>query len=209
MKLYTLSLGMLETNCYLIESETEVLIIDPGAEPEKIINQIMVINKPVAAVLLTHAHFDHIGAVDEICNKYNAPLYIAEKEKYWLTDAELNGSGKFLSYGLPETIVKQHPKVIAKGHRTIKSFSFEVLETPGHSPGSLSFIFEDFAIVGDTLFKEGIGRTDLKDGNLQSLMHSITEVLFSLDEEMTVYPGHGPKTTIGYEMDHNPYINGY
>jgi len=204
-----MSLGMLETNCYIVENDRAVLVIDPGAEPERVINQIRAINKPVTAILLTHTHFDHIGAVDELCRQFDVPLYAADKEKYWLTNSEFNGSQKYSAYGMPEIIVRQIPKVLVKGSRTIGTFQFDVYETPGHSPGSLSFVFDDFAVVGDTLFKEGIGRTDLKEGNLQSLMHSITEVLFRLDEQMIIYPGHGPKTTIGYEMNHNPFINGY
>ncbi len=209
MKVHTMSLGMLETNCYIVENDRAVLVIDPGAEPERVINQIRAINKPVTAILLTHTHFDHIGAVDELCRQFDVPLYAADKEKYWLTNSEFNGSQKYSAYGMPEIIVRQIPKVLVKGSRTIGTFQFDVYETPGHSPGSLSFVFDDFAVVGDTLFKEGIGRTDLKEGNLQSLMHSITEVLFRLDEQMIIYPGHGPKTTIGYEMNHNPFINGY
>jgi len=204
-----MSLGMLETNCYIVENDRAVLVIDPGAEPERVIDQIRAINKPVTAILLTHTHFDHIGAVDELCRQFDVPLYAADKEKYWLTNSEFNGSQKYSAYGMPEIIVRQIPKVLVKGSRTIGTFQFDVYETPGHSPGSLSFVFDDFAVVGDTLFKEGIGRTDLKEGNLQSLMHSITEVLFRLDEQMIIYPGHGPKTTIGYEMNHNPFINGY
>lgn len=209
MKVHTMSLGILETNCYIVENDRAVLVIDPGAEPERVINQIRAINKPVTAILLTHTHFDHIGAVDELCRQFDVPLYAADKEKYWLTNSEFNGSQKYSAYGMPEIIVRQIPKVLVKGSRTIGTFQFDVYETPGHSPGSLSFVFDDFAVVGDTLFKEGIGRTDLKEGNLQSLMHSITEVLFRLDEQMIIYPGHGPKTTIGYEMNHNPFINGY
>ncbi len=209
MKVHTMSLGMLETNCYIVENDRAVLVIDPGAEPERVIDQIRAINKPVTAILLTHTHFDHIGAVDELCRQFDVPLYAADKEKYWLTNSEFNGSQKYSAYGMPEIIVRQIPKVLVKGSRTIGTFQFDVYETPGHSPGSLSFVFDDFAVVGDTLFKEGIGRTDLKEGNLQSLMHSITEVLFRLDEQMIIYPGHGPKTTIGYEMNHNPFINGY
>ena len=194
MKVHTMSLGMLETNCYIVENDRAVLVIDPGAEPERVIDQIRAINKPVTAILLTHTHFDHIGAVDELCRQFDVPLYAADKEKYWLTNSEFNGSQKYSAYGMPEIIVRQIPKVLVKGSRTIGTFQFDVYETPGHSPGSLSFVFDDFAVVGDTLFKEGIGRTDLKEGNLQSLMHSITEVLFRLDEQMIIYPGHGPKT---------------
>ncbi|KAA1040107.1 MBL fold metallo-hydrolase [Macrococcus equipercicus] len=209
MKLHAMSLGMLETNCYIVENDEEVLVIDPGAEAEKIINQLVAVNKPVAGILLTHTHFDHIGAVDDLCRKFDVPVYVSDKEKYWLSNSAFNGSQKFSRYGIPEIVIRQEPKIIAKGQRHVKSFDFQVMETPGHSPGSLTYVFDDFAVVGDTLFNEGIGRTDLKDGNLQSLMHSITEVLFSLDEATVIYPGHGPKTTIGHEMDHNPYVNGY
>ncbi|TDM04344.1 MBL fold metallo-hydrolase [Macrococcus carouselicus] len=205
MKVHTLSLGPIQTNCYIIENEEAVLIIDPGAEVEKIQSLIQKLDKPLEAILLTHAHFDHIGAVDDLVTLTDKKVYMGDEEKYWLSDPSSNGSEKFKSYGLEEILIRTKPVVIRPGSKKIGSFQFTVIHTPGHSPGSLSFVFNDFAIVGDTLFKEGIGRTDLKEGNMQTLMNSI-EQLLELGDDMLIYPGHGPKTTIEYERENNPYL---
>ncbi|GGB04842.1 MBL fold metallo-hydrolase [Macrococcus hajekii] len=205
MKIHVLCLGPIQTNCYFVENEESILVIDPGAEYERIEKQLEAIGKPVAAILLTHAHFDHIGAVDALVADTEATVYIGQEEQYWLADPESNGSLKFKSYGLDEIVSRTKPEIIRPGKKSVGTFKFDVIHTPGHSPGSVSYIFKDFAVVGDTLFKEGIGRTDLKEGNLQQLMNSIDQLL-ELPDEMTIYPGHGPKTTIQYESDNNPYL---
>ncbi|UJS26934.1 MBL fold metallo-hydrolase [Macrococcoides canis] len=206
MKKKKIALGMIETNCYIIENEQEILIVDPGSEPERLIDTIGNTDKKVSGVLLTHAHFDHIGAVDAICSHYQCALYMSQIEKYFLTDPLKNGSEKFRQYGIEPVIVNQQPKYLDNGVQQIGTFSFEVRHTPGHSPGSLSFIFKNFAIVGDTLFKEGIGRTDLYQGDTSQLLSSIDRELFSLDEACIICPGHGPDTTVGYEKLNNPYL---
>ncbi|MEE1106688.1 MBL fold metallo-hydrolase [Macrococcoides canis] len=206
MKKKKIALGMIETNCYILENEQEILIVDPGSEPERLIETIGNTDKKVSGVLLTHAHFDHIGAVDAICSHYQCALYMSQIEKYFLTDPLKNGSEKFRQYGIEPVIVNQQPKYLDNGVQQIGTFSFEVRHTPGHSPGSLSFIFKNFAIVGDTLFKEGIGRTDLYQGDTSQLLSSIDRELFSLDEACIICPGHGPETTVGYEKVNNPYL---
>lgn len=201
-----IALGMIETNCYILENGQEILIVDPGSEPERLIDTIGNTDKKVIGVLLTHAHFDHIGAVDAICSHYQCALYMSQIEKYFLTDPLKNGSDKFRQYGIEPVIVNQQPKYLANGVQQIGTFNFEVRHTPGHSPGSLSFIFKNFAIVGDTLFKEGIGRTDLYQGDTSQLLSSIHRELLSLDETCIICPGHGPETTVGYEKVNNPYL---
>lgn len=206
MKKKKIALGMIETNCYILENEQEILIVDPGSEPERLIDTIGNTDKKVIGVLLTHAHFDHIGAVDAICSHYQCALYMSQIEKYFLTDPLKNGSEKFRQYGIEPVIVNQQPKYLDNGVQQIGTFNFEVRHTPGHSPGSLSFIFKNFAIVGDTLFKEGIGRTDLYQGDTSQLLSSIDRELLSLDESIIICPGHGPETTVGYEKVNNPYL---
>ena len=161
MKVHSYSLGIVETNCYIIEGESELLVIDPGDNGEFINERIKKFNKKLAAILLTHAHFDHIGGIDAVVNKQGVEVYVHNEEKSWLTDTVKNGSKKFEAYQLPQVVQKTIPTVIDEGHHVIGEFEFEALHTPGHSPGSLTFVFDDFAIVGDTLFKGGIGRTDL------------------------------------------------
>lgn len=209
MQRIKMPLGVIQTNCYLLNNEDQVLIIDPGAESNKIINKITELNSKPVAVLLTHAHFDHIGAVEEICNHYQIDVFVSEIEKYWLSDPVKNGSEKFKAFNIPPISTGVKPKILQKGKMKMKSFEFEVRHTPGHSPGSMSFIFEDFAIVGDTLFKDSIGRTDLYEGNHQQLINSINESLLSLDESMVICPGHGDETTVQREMDLNPFLNGF
>lgn len=206
MKVETLSLGPIGTNCYIVSKNEECIIFDPGAQPEKIEQYITENNLTPTAILLTHAHFDHIGAVDELRNKYQIDVYLHEEESDWLEKPELNRSVLFFGEaGAVQTKKPDH--LIDVGTWEIGSFSFEVVHTPGHSPGSVSYIFHDneFVISGDTLFHQGIGRTDLPEGDFQQLMVSIFNELYTLDESFIVYPGHGPSTTVGYEKHSNPF----
>lgn len=161
------------------------------------------------AILLTHAHFDHIGAVDEVREHYNLPLYIHKREADWLGNTKKNGS---LYFGQRIT-AKQASHVLSDNDKLLKigSFSFEILITPGHSPGSISFYLKGANAVfsGDALFAGSIGRTDLHGGNQEVLLQSIHDKLLVLPEETTVLSGHGPETTIGMEMDSNPFLSGF
>jgi len=207
MQISSLALGLVKTNTYFIENDKHVIIVDPAADYELIIKKLNQINKPVIAVLLTHAHFDHIGALDQIIDKYNVPVYMHYSEFDFLTNTEKNGSQKFKEYGLAPVTSHVSPQKIDEGSMEIEGFKFKVLHTPGHSPGSLSFVFDDFAVVGDTLFKQGIGRTDLYKGDYETLVDSILDKLFKLDDDLPLFPGHGPYTTIEDEQL-NPYLHG-
>ncbi|MEB7050366.1 MBL fold metallo-hydrolase [Mammaliicoccus sciuri] len=209
MQVHSFSLGIVETNCYILEGENELLVIDPGDNGEFLNKQIKQYHKKVSAVLLTHAHFDHIGAVDDVANEFDAKVYVHREEKSWLTDTEKNGSKKFAMYQLPQVVQHTVPQIMEPGEYEIGEFKFETIHTPGHSPGSLSFVFGDFAIVGDTLFKGGIGRTDLYKGDTKTLLNSIEDKLLELDPNTTIFPGHGPETTIADEEMTNPYLNGF
>lgn len=207
MKLSYLTLGWIETNAYFVENDTELLLVDPAGEPEKILEKIASIGKPLIGILLTHAHFDHIAALDDILAKYDVPVYIHPEETDFLVDAQKNGSAKFAAHGLPIITSQAHPNLLEEGPFEIGQFNIDVLHTPGHSPGSLSYVFESFAIVGDTLFNNGIGRTDLYRGDYETLVDSIKDKLFELDETLPLYPGHGPSTTVEAEYM-NPFLNG-
>lgn len=209
MKVHSYSLGIVETNCYIIEGEKELLVIDPGDNGQFINKCIEKFNKKLSGILLTHAHFDHIGGIDDIVKKYEVDVYVHKEEKSWLTDTVKNGSKKFEAYQLPQVVQHTVPLVIDEGNHMIGEFEFEALHTPGHSPGSLSFVFGDFAIVGDTLFKGGIGRTDLYKGDTETLINSIEDKLLELDPNTTIFPGHGPESTISEEEMTNPYLNGF
>ncbi|MFJ7933663.1 MBL fold metallo-hydrolase [Sporosarcina sp. NPDC096371] len=211
LKINTYPLGPIQTNCYIVRDEAgNCLIVDPGEESSRIIRKVVSQELTPIAILLTHAHFDHIGAVDSIRDRFGIPLYIHEEEREWLSDPKLNGSAKYP--GLQDVRIRKPDHLISKeGLMNVGPFSFEVLYTPGHSPGSVSYIFEEdrFAIVGDTLFKRSIGRTDLPGGNTGILLDSIHNKLLTLDDDYIIYPGHESATTPGDEKDSNPYLNGF
>lgn len=213
MNVRSYSLGPVQTNCYIISNkEKECLIFDPGEEAGRIIKTIRSNGLTPLAIFLTHAHFDHIGAVDAVREAFDLPLWIHEKEVSWLGDPAKNGSSKYAA--LPNYVVaKPEEETIIKAEQVfeISNFVFKAIFTPGHSPGSISYVFEQdgFAIVGDTLFEQGVGRTDLLGGSTQQLLASIHDKLLTLPEDTIVYPGHGNYTTIGAEMETNPFLNGF
>lgn len=208
MNVKTLTLGLLDTNCYLISNGEEVLIVDPAAEARVIIRAVDEINLPVAGILLTHAHYDHIGALDEVQKKYDTQVYMASEEKEWIADPNLNMSVKRVSMGIKPIESDIEPVILQEGDYSVNSFNFEIFHTPGHSPGSLSFYFKEEQKIfsGDVLFNGGVGRTDLLEGSFDELMNSIRNKLFKLDDGTTVYPGHGNETSIEKEKQTNPYI---
>jgi len=207
------SLGPVQTNCYIVSNKNkECLIFDPGEEADRIIKAIRSNNLKPLAIFLTHAHFDHIGAVDAVRKAFDVPLWIHEKEVSWLGDPTKNGSSKYAA--LPDYIVDApaDENIIKKEQLfEIREFYFKAIFTPGHSPGSISYIFENdgFAIVGDTLFEQGVGRTDLIGGSTKTLLTSIHDKLLTLPEDTIIYPGHGNYTTVGAEMETNPFLNGF
>jgi hydroxyacylglutathione hydrolase len=211
MKWFRLPLGPLQTNCYVLtEKDGSCLIIDPGEEGNKLHSWLKEKKLKPSAILLTHAHFDHIGAVDFIRDLYSIPVYLHTKEAKWLSDPSLNGSGKFMM--IEPIKIKDADVYFQKEEECqIGSFQFQVLETPGHSPGSVSFYFKDEALVvsGDALFQGSIGRTDLIGGSHDQLMKSIHDKLLTLPEDTLVLSGHGPETIMVDEMNSNPFLHGF
>lgn len=204
MKIEVLPLGQLQTNCYLIHDQQEGLIIDPSGDADIIIDTLNKLDVQPKAILLTHAHFDHIGALEEVRNNFNIPVYVHEAEKEWLSNPSLNRSDKFLGY---EVVASDPDYLLKEGKHTIGGFTIEVRESPGHSPGGLLFIFheQEWIIGGDSLFYESIGRTDLPGGSLEQLVDSIHQKFYTLPDTYIVFPGHGPKTSIAHEKKHNPF----
>ncbi|PLT34718.1 MBL fold metallo-hydrolase [Bacillus sp. V5-8f] len=210
MKWNQLPLGPLQTNCYILSNDAqECIIVDPGEESAKLIQYIQTKKLKPLAVLLTHAHFDHIGALDQIREFFEIPAYIHEKEAKWLLDPALNGSQRFP--GPPIRLKPAEHILAAETDLQIGSFSFKLFETPGHSPGSISYFLEEKGLLfsGDVLFKGSIGRTDLPGGDYAQLMKSIHNKLLSLPEDTIVLSGHGPVTTLADEMESNPFLNGF
>lgn len=206
IKVETVPLGPLGTNAYVISDlETNrAIVIDPGMNPAPLLRRVE--NLEVEAVLLTHAHFDHIAGLDELRKKKGCPVYLHDAEADWLTTPKLNGSLMWPEIGEP---VSTDPAeyALADGMKlTFLGETFRVMHTPGHSPGSVSFLMGDELFSGDCLFRLSVGRTDLPGGNANNLHDSIHSKLFKLADNVTVYPGHGARTSIGFEKANNPYV---
>jgi glyoxylase-like metal-dependent hydrolase (beta-lactamase superfamily II) len=207
VKIEAFSLGPLQTNAYLLykPEEKRGIVIDPGMNPGPLLKKIAELH--IEAILLTHAHFDHIGGVEQVRKLKGCPVYLHDAEAEWLTNPRKNGSANWPELGGPIT-AEPAEYALDEGMTLtlLGDVQLKVMHTPGHSPGSVSFLYEKHLFGGDVLFKLGVGRTDLTGGSENDLLDSIQDKLFKLEDDVTVYPGHGPRTTIGFERDNNPYV---
>ncbi|WP_127582309.1 MBL fold metallo-hydrolase [Paenibacillus koleovorans] len=207
LKIEKFELGPVQTNAYLLSTEdgSRGVVIDPGMNPKPLLKRIE--GMQIEAILLTHAHFDHIGGVDEIRKWKGCPVYLHDAEADWLTDARKNGSARWPELG---ALIESEPADYALDEgMTLEVLGerLQVFHTPGHSPGSVSFLYANkYLFSGDVLFRLSVGRTDLTGGSERVLLETIHGKLFELADDVVVYPGHGGKTTIGYEREHNPYV---
>ncbi len=203
-KIHTLVVGQLQTNCYIIESNVRSLIIDPGDEPERILRYVNDLKVVPGDIIATHTHFDHVLGVDAV-RKVAKSRFLIHSEDLPMLQSMQSRVRQFMGFEVPPP-----PKVdgYIKDGDVFKlgEESIRVLHTPGHSPGSVSLAGPGFVLTGDVLFNQSIGRTDLPGGDFQTLVDSIKEKLFTLDEETIVYPGHGPETSIGDEKLANPFV---
>ena len=204
MQIQEITGGMLPTNCFIVTDEETGIsaVIDPGFISDELFDRIKELKK-VDAILLTHGHFDHIWGANELRRLSGAPIYAYEEEKKVCENAAMNVSDQA---GRPETVIPDH--YVKDGELLeFAGMRFRLIATPGHTAGSCCYYMEEEKILfsGDTLFEGSVGRTDFPTGSMSSLVRSIKDKLLVLPEDVTVYPGHGEKTTIGDEKKYNPY----
>lgn len=194
--------GYIETNMYLIAHKRKGLIIDPGfieSEAEQLIKKIKSEIDEIPNVLLTHCHFDHITGCAILKKEFNSKICCHKLDGDKLSDAQKSGA---LWFGVSNFHIE--PDCLLEDGQEIEfcDFKLKIIHTPGHTSGGISILFSDkYLFSGDTLFKDGIGRTDLYDGNYDTLLNSIKNRLLVLPENIIIYPGHGPATTIGAERE--------
>jgi hydroxyacylglutathione hydrolase len=203
-KLHTLVVGRLQTNCYILQSSSKALVIDPGDEGERILRYLDEIKVKPTQIIATHTHFDHVLGVDVIRKKLKIPFLIHRDDLPMLQSMQSRVRQLMNLEVPPPPTVDNYLKdgdILTLGDETV-----QVSHTPGHSPGSISLSGKDYVLTGDALFNQSIGRTDLPGGDLDTLIHSIQTRLFILDDDTIVYPGHGPETSIGDEKVANPFV---
>lgn len=202
----TFPLGELQANCYLVAADgaPEAVAIDPGGEPARVLASLAQQQKRLTHILLTHAHFDHVGGVAALAEATGAMVALHPDD---LPLLRRRGSARDFGFNIRPS---PEPGLLIRAGQILEigAMRLEALFVPGHTPGHLAFYWPEAQAVftGDVLFKEGIGRTDLPGGDYAALMRSIREVLFALPDDTVVYPGHGPSTTIGDEKRFNPFM---
>ena len=206
MKVHTLPVGAIQTNCYVVEtSEKNVAIIDPGDQPEIIAEKIEELALTPKIILLTHGHFDHIGGVKKLLDKYPAlRVYIGEDEldivnwsKSYLAQMGHAGSAQ---------AVEEHAVLLADGETvSLDELTFTTMQTPGHTKGSVMYLVEDAIFSGDTVFREEIGRCDLFTGSYETMLHTLGKI-YNIAGDYRMFPGHEEPTTLEHERQHNPYM---
>ena len=203
----TFTVGQLQENCYLVRGKgaADVVLIDPGDEAQRLIDALAALGVRVEAILLTHTHFDHVGAVAALARHTDAPVYCPSLERQVLADIDASvrplGLSGFESYEADE--------LLAGGeHLELAGLEIDVHLTPGHSPGHLTYALpaHEALLAGDVLFRGSVGRVDLPGGDWATLLASIAGLIDTYPPQTLVFPGHGPHTTLGAERETNPFL---
>ena len=203
MKIESIAVGAFCANCYFLVENNEAMVVDPGDDAKKLCDIIDRLKAKVIAIVNTHGHIDHIGANIAVHEHTGADIYIHEDDAEMLGDANLNLS---LFTGGAVHAKSAHKQLRDGDELKLGGATLKVLHTPGHTPGGICLLGDGFVLTGDTLFQASVGRSDFPGGSHQQLINSIKTKLMVLDDEVIVYPGHGPSTTIGYERTRNPFL---
>jgi len=205
MDVRSFTVGPVAENCHIARraGAREAVMIDPGDEPDRLLAAVDALGVSVEAILLTHTHFDHIGAVAPVARATGAPVWCPELEVPVLADimryVPWPGFGPFESYDADETVEGGE-------HLSLAGLEIDVIFTPGHSPGHVTYAIEDALFSGDVLFQGSVGRTDLPGGDWPTLARSIQSLLDAYPDETRVFPGHMGLTTLGRERATNPFL---
>jgi len=207
MILETFEVGPFMVNCYLVGCETthDAMIIDPGDMGDMVLERARELNLQVKHIINTHGHADHIKDNGLVKDRTGAPIWIHRLDAPMLPVPNHNLSAFFgFSISSPPA-----DKFLEDGQEfKLGDLSFKIIHTPGHSPGGVCLLHDKILFCGDTLFCESIGRTDLPGGDFNALEQSIRNRIYTLDDDVTVYPGHGPATLVGFEKHSNPFVRG-
>jgi hydroxyacylglutathione hydrolase len=198
------ALGPAQTNCYIVRREptaSEAAVVDPGADGPGLVRELRGMNAACAGILITHTHWDHLGAVADLAESSGAPVYMPALEAQVLAQPDA------FYPGIP--IRPYEADVLLAGGETVEvaGISFETLRVPGHSPGHVAYHAEGALFSGDVLFAGSVGRTDLPFSNWDTLVESIRSLMSELPPDTVVYSGHGPETTLGSELARNPFLS--
>lgn len=205
MEITVLTVGPVYTNCYIANQEgnSACIVVDPGDEAEKIASYIKKKGLTCEGILLTHGHFDHITGVSGLVSAVGGKVYACEKERELLGDPQLNASA------MAGYEVALEPEFLLRDGQVLEiaGLKFRVIHTPGHTKGGCCYYAEEDKVLfsGDTIFMESIGRTDFPTGNGRELLESVRNKVLTLPDDVRIYPGHGPETSVAYEAANNPY----
>ena len=205
MRVERFQVGPLENNLYLLTTpgSHDAIVVDPSIESEDVLRQIEARGLRIQRILLTHAHIDHILMVKPFHDRTGAPVWLNADDRFLYDRGK--DQAEQMGMAWPGTAPIAH--WITDGEEVgIPGMAVRAIRTPGHSPGSVTFATEEGLIAGDVLFRGSVGRTDLPGGDWATLVKSIRELVFAYPPETTVYPGHGPVTTVGLEMKTNPFV---
>ncbi|GMT41731.1 MAG: MBL fold metallo-hydrolase [bacterium] len=206
MKIEIITVGPIEENCLVIycEKHLTAIIVDPGDSGGRIIKFIEDSGLIPRLIVNTHCHSDHTGAVSKLVERFGMPFMCHKDDEWMLTDPEQHEIAKYMGLRLPPK--NDAAAIDGELIDLCDDFSLKVIHTPGHTRGGICLLSEGKLIVGDTLFRDSVGRSDLTGGDHETLIKSIQEKLLTLPDDTVVYPGHGETTTIGHEKRHNPFL---